>query len=182
MAHDCTFLYDFWEFWRHFIFPKKHQCCFCLGIKSFVWIARAKTTCIYKLSVFLRQRWRCSLKQVHLFEWREYPVKEWQADIHLLMSLILCDKIWQSNWMGQFVMILWNPFTHRIHAFNCCLKCLSFLKDFLGKIPTKLPLLFSRLSALPYIHEITFLFNILPRSICVFRNILEIRRAVKKKL
>lgn len=35
-----------------------------------------------------------------------------------------------------------------------CLECLSLLKDFLGKIPTKFLLLFLRFVALPYIHKI----------------------------
>ena len=89
--HSCSALsLIFWQFlkspsdsWLYFpiwflsileifIFPKKHHCCFCPGIKRFVWIGAASqqqvsTNC----QCFLDKDGYCSLKRVHLFEWRD---------------------------------------------------------------------------------------------------------------
>lgn len=64
---------------------------------------------------------------------------------------------------------------------SSCLKYLGFLKDFLGKTPTKFLLLFSRLSALPYVYETTLLFLTFSPVGYIFRNILEIRCESSKK-
>lgn len=99
------------------------------------------------------------------------------------MSLRVCDKIWQRNceWnnLSQFYGILSHA-----DSMPCpsCLKHLIFRRDFLGKIPTESPLLFSKLSAVSYVHELAFLlFPILSRRIYLFRNILEKRLEFSKK-
>lgn len=98
------------------------------------------------------------------------------------MSLRVCDKIWQRNceWnnLSQFYGILSHA-----DSMPCpsCLKHLSFQRDFLGKIPTKSPLLFSKLSALSYVHELGFLLSPILSRIYLFRNILGKRLEFLKK-
>ena len=156
------------------------------AIIVFVWIGTPKQTAwVYKLSeYFLDKDGHCSLKGADLFGWREYFVREWQADIYLLMSLVPCDKTWQRN-------CEWNnlsPFHGTLsyaEFMPCpsCLKCVSFLRDVLGKIPTKSPLLFSKLSALLCAPEVAFfVFPILPRRIYLFMNTQEIWVEVSKKI
>lgn len=92
-ALSCS---TFWENWRYFIFPNHHHCCFCPGIKNLEWIDAPSKQHV-STNCFLDKDGHCSLKQAYLFGRRKYFVKEWQADMYLLMCLILCDKIWQSN-------------------------------------------------------------------------------------
>lgn len=140
--------------------------------------------CIYKLSkCFLDKDSYCSLKQVHLFGWREYFVKERQADIYLLMSLKLCDKIWQSNYecnnLSQFYGILSH--TEFMPLFKLP-KVFKFSKRFLGQNSHKISaIIFKAFSSSLYTWDNFPVLNILPKRICLFRNILEIRLESSKK-
>lgn len=110
-------------------------------------------------------------------------MKEWQADIYLLMSLILCDKIWQGNVEWNNLLQFYGTLSHTefMPLFKLP-KVFKFSKRFLGqKFRKTSPIIFKDFSSSLYIWNDFLVLNIFPRRIYLIRNILEIRLESSKK-